>query len=159
MKVFKHKESGKSYTIEIIKNPWPFLDGQTRLGVYAYPYFHVGEKIFFKSHLDSERDQYIKDNFEEVYVWVELIMETEIKKGYYKNGNLYYEGSYVNGIRHGPQKTCYKNGKIWILYYAKNGLLHGMRMNFNIDTTRGYVLQYGNGQDHGPRIQFRYEGE
>ena len=66
MRVFKHKESGKAYTIEIIKNPFPFLDGRTRLGVYAYPYFHVGERIFFKSQYDSERDKYIEDAINEL---------------------------------------------------------------------------------------------
>jgi antitoxin component YwqK of YwqJK toxin-antitoxin module len=55
----------------------------------------------------------------------------EIRKGYHKNGNLYYEGSYVNEVSHGLQKW-YKDGR------------------------RDYILQLKKDQANGPRITFNY---
>jgi hypothetical protein len=69
MKIFKHKENNKNYTIEIIKNPYPFLDGATRLGVWAHPYLwgDTYDIIFFKStDFDGACTDFIKNNFIEI---------------------------------------------------------------------------------------------
>lgn len=40
MKIFKHKENGKSYIIYIQMSAYPYLDGSDRLGVWAHPYLN-----------------------------------------------------------------------------------------------------------------------
>ncbi len=67
MKIFKNKQNNKSYTIEILQSPMPFLDGNTRLGVYAYPYHWKGETIFFKStDFNGKCKDWISENFDEI---------------------------------------------------------------------------------------------
>ena len=44
-------------------------------------------------------------------------MSTEIKKGYYENGQLEYEHPYQNGKRHGICKGWWKNGKLGYKHY------------------------------------------
>lgn len=92
MKIFEHKESGKSYIIYIQTSPYPYLDGRDRLGVWAHPYlnkedlhnfFHIlknqlkerkcfpsffeKESLFFKStDYEGACKKWIQDNFEEI---------------------------------------------------------------------------------------------
>jgi len=67
MNIFKNKQDNKSYTIEILQSPMPFLDGSTRLGVYAYPYYWEGKVMFFKSmDFDGKCKDWIKENFDEI---------------------------------------------------------------------------------------------
>ena len=67
MKIFKSKRNNKSYTIEILQSSTPFLDGTTRLGVYAHPYNWKGCILFFKS-TDFKRlcKKWVKENFIEI---------------------------------------------------------------------------------------------
>jgi hypothetical protein len=67
MKIFESKNNGKKYTIEILQSPFPFLDGLTRLGVYAYPYYWEGKVIFFKStDFEGRCKDWINENFVEI---------------------------------------------------------------------------------------------
>lgn len=67
MKIFKYKENDKHYTIEIIQNSYPILDGRTRLGVHAHPYRWIGDVIFFKSvDFNGKCKTFIEDNFIEI---------------------------------------------------------------------------------------------
>lgn len=64
MKIFKYKENNKNYIIEIKKSPYPFMDGNSRLGVHAYPHNWKGDNIFFKSiDFDGACMKFIENNF------------------------------------------------------------------------------------------------
>jgi hypothetical protein len=67
MKIYTNKNNNKSYTIEILKSPMPFLDGSSRLGVYAIPYLWEGDHIWFKStDYNGACLHWIYDNFTEI---------------------------------------------------------------------------------------------
>ena len=49
-------------------------------------------------------------------------MKTEIKKGYYENGNVWLEITYKNSLKNGIVKHYYYNGKLWYETPFVNGL-------------------------------------
>jgi antitoxin component YwqK of YwqJK toxin-antitoxin module len=63
-------------------------------------------------------------------------MNIEVRKTYYKNGQLLREISYVNGVAHGLCKYYYKNGQLMYEKPYVNGVLHGL-----------YKQWYNNGKD------------
>lgn len=67
MTIYRNKANGKSYALSVLKNPIPFLDGTTRLGVYAFPYYWEGEVMFFRStDYEGECKKWVEENFEEL---------------------------------------------------------------------------------------------
>ncbi len=64
MTIFKYQKDNKNYTIEILKHSYPFLDGNTRLGVWARPYMHVGPTFFYHSTDNKVCNNFVKENFE-----------------------------------------------------------------------------------------------
>jgi antitoxin component YwqK of YwqJK toxin-antitoxin module len=82
-------------------------------------------------------------------------METEVRKGYYSNGNPSYEQSYINSIRHGLQKWWFDNGQLGYEYFMKYGQFHGISQGWHSDGRRGYIQQWKNDQN-GLEIIFNY---
>lgn len=64
MTIFKYLKDNKEYVIEIIQSSYPFLDGSSRLGVWAYPYLHEANTLFFNS-IDFIKicPKFVEDNF------------------------------------------------------------------------------------------------
>jgi len=83
-------------------------------------------------------------------------MENEIKREYWPNGNLCYERSYVNGVRHGLQKWYHSNGQLGDQCHMKDGQFHGMDQNWWRDEKINYVNQWKNDDFNGPEIVFYY---
>ena len=83
-------------------------------------------------------------------------METEIIKGYHKNGKLRFEHTFVNRIQHGVQKSWYDNGNLCIQYFMSNGVNHGLYQDYTSETNGKLylVLQQNNNLQHGPKIKF-----
>ena len=71
-------------------------------------------------------------------------MKNNLKHGkgteYYKNGNIKYDGDFVNGKREGNGKYIYESGNYYIGQW-KNGLKHGKGTMFN---SSGNIVQNGN---------------
>jgi len=53
------------------------------------------------------------------------LSEYHILREYYKNGNIVYETSYKNGLRHGIAKSYYSNGDIHEEVSYINGKIYG----------------------------------
>jgi antitoxin component YwqK of YwqJK toxin-antitoxin module len=83
-------------------------------------------------------------------------MKVETRKDYWKNGNLKYEYSFVNNVRHGLQKWYYDNGQLRRQYHMKNGQCYGICQSFLHDGIRDCVQKRKNDQRNGPEIIFNY---
>jgi antitoxin component YwqK of YwqJK toxin-antitoxin module len=84
-------------------------------------------------------------------------MQTEIEKGYWSNGKLMYEYSYVNGVSHGLQKCYFSNGQLETKYYMKDGKWHSIRQSWHFGGRRNRTIQRKNDQRNGHEIIFKYE--
>jgi len=57
-------------------------------------------------------------------------MQKEIKRGYWPNGQLCYEYTYINGKEHGVRKVLYPNGQLSDEIPYKNNVRCGAKVNF-----------------------------
>jgi antitoxin component YwqK of YwqJK toxin-antitoxin module len=85
-------------------------------------------------------------------------MKTEIKRGYYDNGNLSYEYPYINGVRYGIQVRYYDNGQKYLEYQCVNNKNYGIEQHWNLFSTRETTLQRKKDILHGLIIRFYYYG-
>jgi len=58
-------------------------------------------------------------------------MKEEIKREYWINRHLWYEIPYINGKAHGLSKGWYFNGQLYFETKLKNHLEHGTKIEFN----------------------------
>ena len=56
-------------------------------------------------------------------------------RGYYDDGQLFYEGGYRAGMKDGPSVSYYENTKIFYEGEYKAGKEHGSWIGFNPDGT------------------------
>jgi len=53
-----------------------------------------------------------------------------LSKGWYSNGQLWYEWNFVNGQRHGVSKGWYSNGQLAYENNYVNGQRHGLCISY-----------------------------
>jgi antitoxin component YwqK of YwqJK toxin-antitoxin module len=53
-------------------------------------------------------------------------METKVERKYWSSGELCSETPYVDGVRHGLQRSWRQNGELWSERPYVDGELHGM---------------------------------
>jgi antitoxin component YwqK of YwqJK toxin-antitoxin module len=86
-------------------------------------------------------------------------MEIEIRTGKCHNG-VKWEQSYINGKKHGYTKGWYQNGNIWYETPYKNGICIGVGKSHTIDG-RLYCMRTFKSKGirdffHGPKVRFKY---
>ncbi|HPX75084.1 MAG TPA: hypothetical protein PLW77_00725 [Bacteroidales bacterium] len=64
------------------------------------------------------------------------------EKQYYENGNLFMEGSLVDGKREGKWTAYYENGVVWSIGYYENGLKQGKSEVFYENGKVRYMKSY-----------------
>ena len=85
-------------------------------------------------------------------------MKSEIKIKYNEDGSKSREHSYLNGVRHGIQRSFNRSGVMIEEYLRMHGKWVGMYQLWNIDKSRDCILQYKiDFIEHGPKIDLRYE--
>ena len=93
-----------------------------------------------------------------------LVFELErngIGKEYYDNGNLKFEGEYINEKKNGKGKYYYKNGKLSIEGEYKDGKLNGKVKKYDINGKITFEGEYKNGdtwsgKENGKDFQGEY---
>lgn len=63
MKIFRHKENKLLYTLERVIHDLRFLNNNEFAGVHPHPYRHKVEIENFYSKIDSECENFIRENF------------------------------------------------------------------------------------------------
>lgn len=84
-------------------------------------------------------------------------MKIEIKKEYWKSGEIMGEYSFINGIRNGNQKMYYTNGRKSEEYYMVDNMRHGIRKAWFFERHMVFVQKWKNNQRSGPEITFEYK--
>ena len=72
-------------------------------------------------------------------------MEIERYTGHHENGNVKYESSYLDGLRHGIQKVWYENGNMKLCRLRIYGDIHGIDESWSQDGSRKFIYQNRNG--------------
>ena len=72
--------------------------------------------------------------------------EYYIERWYWINGNMSYEVSYKNGLKHGPKRSYYENGNISYETSYKNDKLHGLEKTYDRDGHLRYKILHQNGK-------------
>ena len=84
-------------------------------------------------------------------------------RGWYENGQLWYEKYWKNGQRHGLSRWWYHNGQLWREENWKNYQRHGLERWWHSNGQLEYEENWKNGQQHGrqygwyPNSQLNYE--
>lgn len=82
-----------------------------------------------------------------------------LKKDYYKNGNLKFEGKYTNeGKANGLLKFYYENGKTKQIGNYLNGLPHGEVIAYYENDKIRFTTYYKNGKANGTQIMYYENG-
>lgn len=63
MKIYRNKKDSKLYTLEHLKVDLKFADRGARCGLYAYPYKHNSEEMFWQGVNDQRAQEIIENNF------------------------------------------------------------------------------------------------
>jgi len=90
---------------------------------------------------------------------VEGTPEATYQKEYYDDGNLLKEGPILNNKRHGYWKTYYRNGKLWNESTFSDGMLIDTIKGYYTDGQLKYQGIYKNGQKTGVWLFFDEEGK
>jgi antitoxin component YwqK of YwqJK toxin-antitoxin module len=73
-------------------------------------------------------------------------METEIKRTYHGNGQLWSEHPYVDGMLHGMVKWWWEDGQLSSEHPYVGGELHGMMKWWDQDGGIGWFYLYNQGE-------------
>ena len=83
--------------------------------------------------------------------------EIEVRKSYWKNGNIQTKYPCLNRYWHGILYGYYEDGKIDYINRWKNGDPDGLWMHWNNDETRLCIqIRIQDNDGHGPKIDFKY---
>jgi antitoxin component YwqK of YwqJK toxin-antitoxin module len=59
-----------------------------------------------------------------VNIMINQYNEHGLKEGYWSNGNLWYKGVFINGLKDGDWEFYHPNGKLWGKGYFVNDKFH-----------------------------------
>lgn len=87
------------------------------------------------------------------------ILNKGLKKDFYKNGNLSFEGQFTDeGKLNGLIKFYYENGKTKQIVNYLNGLLHGEVISYYENEKIKYTSYYKNGKANGTQVEYYASG-
>jgi len=77
---------------------------------------------------------------------VDIVEEKYIVRGYYINGNKWWEAEYQNGQKHGKSIEWYENGKLHRVSEYQNGQPHGNHTAWYKNGNKRWETEYQNGK-------------
>ena len=85
------------------------------------------------------------------------MQEIEIRKGYYSNGNIWYEMPFLSNYKiHGIQKQWHKNGNISCIIHRYHDMYEKIYQNWHEDNSRELIMCYKHNTSHGLKTRFKY---
>jgi antitoxin component YwqK of YwqJK toxin-antitoxin module len=123
-KNFEGKEVLARYTngSAQIEREFKMIDGK-RLAVYEWEYYEDGNIL---------KEGPLSKNEKRDGIW----------KAYYRDGSLWSEGEYNDGIRHGNTKTYHENGKLYYDGKFNNAQKTGIWKFYDKDGNFDYEIDY-----------------
>jgi len=79
----------------------------------------------------------------------EQVRELVREQQYYPNHNLFYDGEFRDGKKHGHWTVWYKDGTVWSEGTYKNGLDEGYRTAYHENGEKKFEGQYKGGEMTG----------
>ena len=145
---------------------YEYLNGEKN-GYFKEYDKYEGHLLFSGNYLNDKKNgegieyRYGPNKSNTIKIFSGIYLNGERKKGkeYNYEGNLVYEGEYLNGKRNGKGRIYYGNNLPTLKYEGEffNGKKHGKGIEYDIDKHLKYEGEFLNGKKHGKGKEYIYK--
>ena len=145
---------------------YEYLNGEKNGTIKEYDKYE-GHLLFSGNYLNGKKNgegieyRYGPNKSNTIKIFSGIYLNGERKKGkeYNYEGNLVYEGEYLNGKRNGKGRIYYGNNLPTLKYEGEfsNGKKHGKGIEYDIDKHLKYEGEFLNGKKHGKGKEYIYK--